>query len=102
MENDRYSKSKGTKNVSQSGESFVSSGAQKITDVKRESVYRYKTGFKEADRVLGQDSEEEISGLAAGSVVLLAGGPGIGKSTLLLMISDYLSKDYAVLYVSAE
>ena len=53
------------------------SAAQPITDVDTASVTRVPTGFGEFDRVLG-------GGIVPGSVVLIAGEPGIGKSTLLL------------------
>ncbi len=56
---------------------------------------RSETGLHELDRVLG-------GGLVNGSVVLLSGEPGIGKSTLLLQISDALGTDRRVLYVSGE
>jgi len=56
---------------------------------------RAETSMSELDRVLG-------GGLVSGSVVLLAGEPGIGKSTLLTQISDSLSKGRRVLYVSGE
>lgn len=56
---------------------------------------RTKTGLSELNRVLG-------GGLVTGSVVLLSGEPGIGKSTLLLQISDTLCADKTVLYVSGE
>src|SRR4051812_2970649 len=65
------------------------------TEVSRESDVRAATGIDELDRVLG-------GGLVAGSVVLLGGDPGIGKSTLLLQAADALSRDRAVLYVSGE
>ena len=54
---------------------------------------RYKTGISELDRVLG-------GGLVKGSIVLLGGEPGIGKSTLLLQICRYLGQDKDILYVS--
>ncbi len=56
---------------------------------------RYKTGLKELDRVLG-------GGLVKGSLVLLGGEPGIGKSTLLLQICEYLGEDKTIIYVSGE
>ena len=59
------------------------------------SYIRTATGLGELDRVLG-------GGLVLGSVVLLAGEPGIGKSTLLMQISDILGSHRRVLYVSGE
>ena len=56
---------------------------------------RAETGLSELDRVLG-------GGLVNGSVVLLSGEPGIGKSTLLIQISDSIGKSKKVLYVSGE
>lgn len=56
---------------------------------------RCGTGIGELDRVLG-------GGLVNGSVVLLSGEPGIGKSTLLMQVSDLLSSSKCVLYVSGE
>lgn len=56
---------------------------------------RLATGISEVDEVLG-------GGVVAGSVVLIAGQPGIGKSTLLLQLAHALSSKQPVLYVSAE
>lgn len=56
---------------------------------------RYKTGMNELDRVLG-------GGIVKGSLVLLGGEPGIGKSTLLLQICEFLGDDHTILYVSGE
>lgn len=56
---------------------------------------RYRTGFADLDMVLG-------GGILAGGVVLVAGQPGIGKSTLLLQVSSYISRQAKVLYVSGE
>lgn len=56
---------------------------------------RYKTGLNELDRVLG-------GGLVKGSLVLLGGEPGIGKSTMLLQICQFLGEDHTILYVSGE
>ncbi|MBQ9895259.1 MAG: DNA repair protein RadA [Ruminococcus sp.] len=56
---------------------------------------RYDTGVGELNRVLG-------GGLVKGSIVLLGGEPGIGKSTILLQICQYLGEDHSILYVSGE
>lgn len=67
----------------------------KISEIDTEAEVRYHTGLKEFDRVLG-------GGIVKGSINLLSGDPGIGKSTLLLQICEYLGKNYSVLYVSGE
>ena len=56
---------------------------------------RYRTGLGELDRVLG-------GGIVKGSLVLLSGDPGIGKSTLLLQICQYLGEDKKILYITGE
>jgi DNA repair protein RadA/Sms len=66
-----------------------------ITEVAGEAESRRHTGIAELDRVLG-------GGVVAGSLVLLGGDPGIGKSTLLLAALDRLSREGAALYVSGE
>ena len=66
-----------------------------IQSVSLESQIRYPTGFHELNRVLG-------GGLVKGSVVLIGGDPGIGKSTLLLQTVANLVKDLKVLYVTGE
>jgi DNA repair protein RadA/Sms len=63
--------------------------------VGRETEVRAATGIGELDRVLG-------GGLVPGSVILLGGDPGIGKSTLLLQAADALSRNQPVLYASGE
>ncbi len=67
----------------------------KLDSIDSSTEFRYNTGVSELNRVLG-------GGLVRGSLVLLSGDPGIGKSTLLLQICNYLSKDLTVLYVSGE
>src|SRR3990167_8511184 len=62
---------------------------------KFESEKRLKTNINEVDSVLG-------GGFVAGSVVLIAGQPGIGKSTLLLQLADAAASKKPVLYVSGE
>ena len=69
--------------------------AQKLSDVSIENEIRFTTGMGELDRVLG-------GGAVLGSLVLVGGAPGIGKSTLLLQICSNLCKDKKVLYVSGE
>ncbi|HQR49509.1 MAG TPA: DNA repair protein RadA [Steroidobacteraceae bacterium] len=66
-----------------------------VSEVGDDSELRAATGIGELDRVLG-------GGLVAGSVVLLGGDPGIGKSTLLLQAADALSRRQPVLYASGE
>ena len=68
---------------------------QKIQNVDTDAEIRFSTGMKELDRVLG-------GGAVAGSLVLVGGAPGIGKSTLLLQICNSLCSDRSVLYVSGE
>ena len=65
---------------------------QKLSDIKSSATKRISTKISELDRVLG-------GGLVPGQVVLIAGEPGIGKSTLLLQLSDNLSN---ILYVCGE
>ena len=69
--------------------------AEKISELQLPNYMRSNTGMSELDRVLG-------GGLVHGSVVLLSGEPGIGKSTLLLQISDSLGQNKKVLYISGE
>ncbi len=66
-----------------------------INDISVNDEIRYKTGIGEFDRMLG-------GGLVKGSIILLGGEPGIGKSTLMLQICEKLSKDKTILYVSGE
>lgn len=67
----------------------------KLNEVVGKEDVRVSTGFDELDRVLG-------GGLVSGSLVLLGGEPGIGKSTLILQICDKIKGDGQVLYVSGE
>jgi DNA repair protein RadA/Sms len=78
-----------------SNERRISSEIVKLNSVETISHTRYKTGYEELDRVLG-------GGLVQGSLVLLGGDPGIGKSTLILQICDKIKIDKPILYVSGE
>ena len=73
----------------------MSRTAQKLCDISADDEIRFTTGMGELDRVLG-------GGAVAGSLVLVGGAPGIGKSTLLLQICSSLCRDKKVLYVSGE
>ncbi len=67
----------------------------KLSEISYDEDVRYDTGSAELNRVLG-------GGLVKGSVALLCGDPGIGKSTLLLQICNFLGNEHQVLYVSGE
>lgn len=71
------------------------SALESINDVEIADEYRYVTGIKELDHVLG-------GGIVKGSVILLGGDPGIGKSTMLLQICGKLSEKANILYISGE
>lgn len=66
-----------------------------INEIDADDEQRYKTGSTELDRVLG-------GGIVKGSLVLLGGDPGIGKSTILLQICEKLGQALNILYVSGE
>lgn len=87
-----------TKNVSVGTATVqgTSSPAVRLCDVTVDSSVRFKSGMSEFDRVLG-------GGIVEGSLILIGGDPGIGKSTLMLQISKYLADGgKKVLYVSGE
>ena len=66
-----------------------------FSEIKIQEISRIKTGFNEFDRVLG-------GGLVNGSIILLGGEPGIGKSTLVLQAAGKMSLSHNVLYITAE
>lgn len=69
--------------------------AESITDLSSDEEIRFSTGMGELDRVLG-------GGAVKGSLVLVGGAPGIGKSTLMLQICKKLGEQFRVLYISGE
>ncbi len=69
--------------------------AYKLSEIDVNDEIRFHTGVSELDRVLG-------GGIVKGSVVLLGGDPGIGKSTLLMQICQYLGDSLSVMYISGE
>lgn len=66
-----------------------------INEISTTEEHRYHTGLSELDRVLG-------GGIVKGSLVLISGDPGIGKSTILLQICEFLGRTLQILYVSGE
>jgi DNA repair protein RadA/Sms len=85
--------------VTTAGGNRVSSGTvlkpQSITTSLQQDSPRMATGMSDIDAVLG-------GGIVAGSVVLIAGQPGIGKSTLLLQLASLVAAKQQVLYISGE
>ena len=69
--------------------------ARPVTELEADGEIRFSTGMGELDRVLG-------GGAVKGSLVLVGGAPGIGKSTLMLQICESLCRENKVLYVSGE
>ncbi len=95
-ETEAVPKTKATIGVARSGGSDLSDKIVCLSEADTSvNEVRYKTGLGELDRVLG-------GGLVKGSLVLLGGEPGIGKSTLLLQICEFLGDGHTILYVSGE
>lgn len=69
--------------------------ATPLSQINAADEHRFVTGISELDRVLG-------GGIVKGSVILLSGDPGIGKSTILLQVCNALQRDIKILYVSGE
>ena len=74
---------------------YMDRQVRRLNEVTSDSEIRFSTGISELNRVLG-------GGAVAGSLVLVGGAPGIGKSTLLLQICSSLCAERKVLYVSGE
>ena len=73
----------------------VYTNALRLSEITTEYTSRFDTGIGELNRVLG-------GGLVKGSLVLLSGDPGIGKSTILLQACEHLGKKHKILYVAGE
>ena len=73
----------------------ISRTAKTLSEVDTVAEVRFSTGMEELDRVLG-------GGAVRGSLVLVGGAPGIGKSTLLLQLCAHVCKSLNVLYISGE
>ena len=86
-------KAGGRRSVGYAGE--IAAGVRRLSEVSAEPIQRQPTGMDELDRVLG-------GGLVGGSVVLIGGDPGIGKSTLLIQMLARLAEDNKSLYVTGE
>ena len=74
---------------------ILKSEIQKLNEIEVRDKVRFDTGYEELNRVLG-------GGIVDGSLILLGGEPGIGKSTLILQICNNLAEKLDVLYVSGE
>lgn len=85
-----------SRHVFQTSSTTAAAKPEKITQIKSQKELRMPTDMPELNRVLG-------GGIVAGSLVLIGGDPGIGKSTLLLQVSAQIAdKDFPVLYISGE
>ena len=85
-------KSTGTK---RSSGGYASRPLKRLSEITEDVERRISTGIHEFDRVLG-------GGIVEGSLVLLGGDPGIGKSTILLQACQHLGQHHTILYVSGE
>ena len=87
--------SQATASKPESLQDLPASKVQHLSEIKSQNKDRLSTGLTELDRTLG-------GGLVDGSVVLIGGDPGIGKSTLILQALSTLNKNNTTLYVSGE
>ncbi|WP_138499498.1 DNA repair protein RadA [Nostoc sp. PA-18-2419] len=89
----------GWQNTAKNGKSTAKPPKQRASltfdQISDRQVTRWESGYGELDRVLG-------GGVVPGSMVLIGGDPGIGKSTLLLQVSNQLAQRYRILYISGE
>ncbi len=83
-----------SKNISSAASKPITA-VKKISEISGDFKERFSTGINELDRVLG-------GGIVGGSLILVGGNPGIGKSTLLLQICENTGKNKKILYISGE
>ena len=95
LEEEVIAEKKATGSMTSSAVKKVISGAKMLSQINITDEQRYVTKIGELDRVLG-------GGIVKGSVVLLSGDPGIGKSTILLQICQSMKDSLNILYVSGE
>lgn len=95
LEEEVIAEKKATGSMTSSAVKKVISGAKMLSQINITDEQRYVTKTGELDRVLG-------GGIVKGSVVLLSGDPGIGKSTILLQICQSMKDSLNILYVSGE
>lgn len=84
-----------SKNSKSGSALFSENSPKKLNDITTNDEVRFTTGISELDRVLG-------GGAVTGSLILVGGAPGIGKSTLLLQTCASIEKQKKILYVSGE
>lgn len=92
---DSFKEVKLDKAGTRSASSYSAKAPKLISELDNEAELRFSTGIGELDRVLG-------GGAVKGSIVLVGGAPGIGKSTLLLQLCGLVNEDQKILYVSGE
>jgi len=95
VEQEAPPKTKVSRSIGSGRSSFHAVKAVRLTEIDTSQEIRFATGMGELDRVLG-------GGAVKGSLVLVGGAPGVGKSTLMLQICGSLCQSNQVLYVSGE
>lgn len=83
------------KSKNSGGQSLIYPKPTKLHSIEFDAEWRFSTGLNEFDRVLG-------GGMVCGSLVLVSGDPGIGKSTLMLQICNKIAEHGTILYVTGE